>query len=123
METILLLLDPFSLSCAEQTCKSWKNAVDDLNIRQKFRRQVLKNSSPKHLLIDCILQTNYIMQIERNWRMGSFKKREIELTKVKPFDLSCITMDEQWVVIGLKEFGDILVFSRFDLKPQKVFVL
>ena len=63
------------------------------------------------------------MQIERNWRMGSFKKREIELTKVKPFDLSCITMDEQWVVIGLKEFGDILVFSRFDLKPQKVFVL
>lgn len=98
VETILLLLDPFSLSCAEQTCKSWKNAVDDLNIRQKFRRQ-----------------------IERNWRMGSFKKREIELTKVKPFDLSCITMDEQWVVIGLKEFGDILVFSRFDLKPQKNF--
>jgi hypothetical protein len=52
--------------------------------------------------------------------MGCFKKREIELTKVKPFDLSCMTMDEQWVVIGLKELGDILVFSRFDLQPQKV---
>lgn len=52
--------------------------------------------------------------------MGCFKKREIELTQVKPFDLSCMTMDEQSVVIGLKELGDILVFSRFDLQPQKV---
>ena len=55
-----------------------------------------------------------------NWSVGKNKKREIELNNVKPFDLSCMTMDEQWIIIGLKESGDIVVFCRLTLKPQDV---